>query len=127
MAVTAMTAWHEAKLYVERSVPVSHDALHLLFGVFAWLSFALLLRRPISSWYPLLWLIALIGCNEAIDLWTERWHDVAMQYREGGKDFAMTLLVPTLLALVAHVRPELFGQARLGGRGRRRKQEREQL
>ncbi len=113
--ITAMLWWHDAKLVVEQSVEISHDALHLLFGVLAWLGFALVLRRPISSWYPWLWLAALIGWNEAVDLWTERWHDVGLQYHEGANDLLMTMLVPTIIALAARLRPQMFerGAARV--------------
>jgi hypothetical protein len=39
-----------------------------------------------------------------------------MQYGEGAKDVALTMLVPTLLMFAAKVRPHLFRPA-----GRRRK------
>ena len=116
--VGAMTSWHEAKLFIENSVSITHDALHVIFGVLAWLLFALMLRRPIGSWRPWLWLLALIAWTETVDLWMERWPDPRMQYAEGIKDLLLTMLVPTVLLLAARARPELFRQG--SGRSKRR-------
>ncbi len=114
--VTAMTSWHQAKLFIEHSVTVSNDALHVLVGVLVWLAIALLLRRPISSWHVWLWLFALIAWNETVDLWIDKWPEPGMQYGEGAKDLVLTMLLPTVLMLAARVWPDLFRQ----GVGRRR-------
>jgi hypothetical protein len=103
-----MTSWHEGKLFIEHAIAIDHDALHVIVGVLFWLAFAVVGRRPISSSRPWLWLLALILWNETVDLWTEQWPDPGMQYGEGAKDVALTMLIPTVLMLVARVRPELF-------------------
>ena len=114
-----MASWHQGKLFIEHAVHVSHDSLHVLVSVPLWLVFAVILRRPITSWIPWGWLLALILWNETVDLWMERWPDAGMQYGEGARDVALTMLVPTLLLFAARLRPDLFrGTPR--PRGRRR-------
>ena len=118
-AITAaMASWHQSKLFLEHAVAISHDSLHVLVGVPLWLALALILRRPVTSWTPWLWLLAFILWNETVDLWMERWPDAGMQYGEGAKDVALTMLVPTLLLFAARARPDLFRVA--PRRGRRR-------
>jgi hypothetical protein len=116
-----MASWDQAKSFLEHGLDISRDALHVLIGILAWLIAALLLRRPISSWRPWLWLVALAAFNEVLDLASERWPDAAMQLGEGAKDFALTLLVPTVLMFASRYRPDLFRQSpRRPGRGQRK-------
>lgn len=116
--VAAMSSWHEGKLFVEHSVSISHEALHIFVGVLLWLAFGLLLRRPLSSWWPWLWVLGLILWNETVDLWNEQWPDPGQQYGEGAKDVLITMLVPTLLMTAVRLRPDLF-RPTLRKRGRR--------
>lgn len=108
IVVQAMASWHQGKLFIEHAVSVSHDSLHVIVGVLVWLVLAVVLRRPLTLAGPLMWLLAFILWNEASDLWTEHWPDAGMQYGEGAKDVALTMFVPTVLMLVARLRPELF-------------------
>lgn len=116
--MAAMSSWHEGKLFVEHSVSISHEALHIFVGVLLWLAFGLLLRRPLSSWWPWLWVLGLILWNETVDLWNEQWPDPGQQYGEGAKDVLITMLVPTLLMTAVRLRPDLF-RPTLRKRGRR--------
>jgi hypothetical protein len=118
MITDAMTSWHQAKLFVEHSVAIAHGTLHVILGVLIWLALALLMRRPVTSWYPWLWLLAIILWNETVDLWTERWPDPGQQYGEGFKDLMLTMLVPTIIMFAARTRPDLFRRG-LGPRRRR--------
>jgi hypothetical protein len=106
--VLAMTSWHEGKLFVEHTVAINHDALHIIIGVLVWLGIALVMRRSVSTKFPWLWLLALILWNETVDLWTEQWPDAGMQYGEGAKDVLLTMFVPTVLMFAARLRPALF-------------------
>ena len=106
--VATMTSWHEGKLFIEHAVAISHEALHIFVGVLLWLAFGLLLRRPLSSWRPWLWVLAVILWNETVDLWNEQWPDPGQQYGEGAKDVLITMLVPTLLMFAVRLRPDLF-------------------
>jgi hypothetical protein len=115
--VAAMTSWHQGKLFIEHSLTINHDSLHMLVGVLLWLAFGLLLRQPLTSWRPWLWLFAIILWNETVDLWIEQWPDPGQQYGEGAKDLLLTMAVPTILLFAGRWRPDLFRQ---GPRKRRR-------
>jgi hypothetical protein len=114
---SAMAAWHQGKLFIEHAVAISHDTLHLIVGVLLWLVLCFLTRRPASSWYPWLWLLAFILWNETVDLWVEQWPDPGQQYGEGAKDVLLSMLLPTVLMFAVRWRPGLFAAA---GRRRRR-------
>jgi len=107
-----MASWHQGKLFVEHAVSVRHDSLHVMAGVVVLLAIGLLMRRPISSWRPWLWALALALWNEVVDLWVERWPDPGQQYGEGAKDLLLTMFLPTLLMLAARWRPGLFSGGR---------------
>ena len=115
--VAAMTSWHQGKLFVEHSLTINHDSLHIFVGVLLWVALGLLLRRRLTSWRPWLWLFAIIFWNETVDLWVERWPDPGQQYGEGAKDLLLTMAVPTILMFTARWRPDLFRQ----GAGKRRR------
>jgi hypothetical protein len=115
---SVMTSWHEGKVVIEHAVAISHDSLHVIVGVLLLLGLGLVLRRPISSWRPWLWLFAAILWNETVDLWVEQWPDPGRQYGEGLKDLALTMLLPTVLTLAARVRPDLFRASPRARRGR---------
>ena len=114
----AASSWYQAKLFLEHSVTVSSDALHVMAGPLVQLVAALLLRRPISSFAPWLVLAACTILNETVDLTVERWPEIAMQLGESAKDLALTMLLPTLLLVAARLRPDLF---RRGSGARRRR------
>jgi hypothetical protein len=103
-------------LFFEHAFAIDHDALHVLVGVFGWLVLALILRRPLTSRPPFLWLLALILWNETVDLWVEQWPEPGMQYGECAKDVILTMLLPAILMVSARLRPDLFR----GNPGRRR-------
>jgi len=113
-----MTAWHSSKLLVEHSIPIEHDALHILVGVLLWLALGVLFRRPLGSWLPWLMVLAVIAWNEAVDLWVERWPSPSQQYGEGAKDLLLTMIVPTMLLAALRLRPQLFAAS---ARPRRRR------
>ena len=104
----AMGSWHQGKLFVEHAIAIQHDALHIIFGVVVWVAIATIMRRPLSSRWPWLWLLAIIAWNETVDLWTEQWPDPGQQYGEGAKDLLLTMLLPTLLGVLVNVAPGLF-------------------
>ncbi|MFL6751763.1 MAG: hypothetical protein ACJ8FL_00830 [Sphingomicrobium sp.] len=105
---SAMTSWYQAKLFVEHSLAVSPDSIHVVVGVLALLVVSLLTRRSIASWRPWLVLLVIELLNEAIDLWIEQWPDPGMQYGEGARDLLLTMLLPTVLLLAVRLRPDLF-------------------
>jgi len=108
--------WEDWKLFVERSISFSSDALHIMVGVCIQLAVARLSRRGMSSWLPWLVVLLLTFLNELGDLRYERWPNLAMQLGEGTKDVLLTMFVPTLLFLSARYIPGVFS----GGRRRRK-------
>ena len=106
--ISVMASWHQGKLFIEHAVMISHDSLHVIVGVFLWFVLGFLLRRPLSSWLPWLWLLAFILWNETVDLWVEQWPDPGQQYGEGAKDVLLTMFLPTMLMFAVRLRPELF-------------------
>lgn len=109
---TAMTSWHEGKLFIEHVAAINHDALHIIVGVLLWLGLGLILQRPLSARLPWLWLLALILWNETVDLWVEQWPDAGMQYGECAKDVLLTMFLPTVLLFAVRWRPALFARGR---------------
>ena len=103
-----MSSWYQGKLFIEHSLSISHDSLHIIVGVLLWVALGLVLRRPLSSWRPWLWLLAAVLWNEAVDLWVERWPDPGMQYGEGAKDLMLTMALPAILMWATRSRPDLF-------------------
>ena len=113
-----MMSWYETKMFIEHASIVTSDALHVIVGVLIWIVIAMLLRRPLTDWLPLLLLAVLLIFNETVDLWVERWPDAAMQYGESAKDVLLTLTLPLVLMVLARTRPRLFSGPG-GRRGRR--------
>ena len=117
-----MLSWYQAKMFIEHASFVSSDALHVIAGVLVWILIALALRKSLASPVPLAWLLALLLFNEVVDLWVERWPDLAMQYGESAKDLMVTMALPALLMALARLRPQLFARRERrvpGGRTRR--------
>lgn len=103
-----MSLWYEAKQFLQHSAAISMDALHVIVGVAALIIFAMLLRRPLSSWFPWLLVLAVTLVNEASDLWLEQWPSLGMQYGESARDLALTMLLPTLLLVAVRRLPRIF-------------------
>lgn len=103
-----MSVWYDAKLLLEHASGVSMDALHVLVGVAAQLIFAIIFRTPLASWRPWLFVLTLLLLNEFSDLWVEQWPQPAMQYGEGLKDIGLTMVLPTLIMVLARRKPEVF-------------------
>ena len=110
-----MLSWYQVKTFIEHASFVSSDALHVIAGVLVWILIALTLRRPLSSGVPLAWVLVILLFNEVVDLWVERWPDLAMQYGESAKDLMVTMALPALLTALIRLRPQLF--VRRGSRG----------
>jgi diacylglycerol kinase len=110
--LTAVFAnWYAMKIFLERLISVSTDSLHVIAGVVLQLLCALIARRPLSSWQPWLFVLVALMFNEAVDLWVERWPSLAMQLGESAKDFALTMLLPTVLMLAVRWSPRLAAGA----------------
>jgi hypothetical protein len=107
-----MWSWYDTKLFVERSLFFSSDALHVLTGVIVQLGAGLLLKRAVSSWRPWLVVFALTCFNELIDLKFDYWPRRSAQYGESARDIILTMALPTILLLAARHFPRLFAASR---------------
>lgn len=104
------TVWLQAKELLAHSSGWPMDTLHVVAGVAVQLAAAALLRCSLAEWRPWLAVLALELANEAHDLWVERWPSLPMQLGEGLSDLVATMLLPTLLLIVARHRPALLSR-----------------
>jgi hypothetical protein len=104
--------WFELKKMAEHAIGWPPDTLHVIAGVLLQLLFAALLRRGLRDPRPWALVLVLELANEAHDLWFERWPSLTMQVGEGLRDLAGTMLLPTLLLLLARRRPGLLTDGR---------------
>ena len=100
--------WYQVKLFLEHASGISMDALHILVGFLVFVVAAVLLKRSVGDPLPWLALLILELGNEAYDLHVELWPDPGSQLGEGVKDIMLTMALPTLLLLVARMRPALL-------------------
>ena len=84
------------------------DALHVHVGVIAQLLTAAVLRRSLASPLPWLALFIALCANEWFDLAYETWPNRDEQWGESIRDGWNTMLLPTLLLLVARYAPGLL-------------------
>lgn len=81
------SAFQDSKIWLIDALGLSRDALHIFVGLIVFLGVALILRRPLGSWLPLLAAIAAALIGEAWD-WIDdarrgfehvawrHWHDL---------------------------------------------------
>lgn len=100
--------WHVFKEWLEQASGLDMDALHVHAGVLLQILAALLLRRPLRSPLPWLAVLAAIFANEVYDYRYEVWPDRGVQLAEGARDTWNTMLLPTLILLVARFYPKLL-------------------
>ena len=104
--------WYGIKQWLSLSTGLGMDALHVHAGVLLQLLAALVLRRRLAS--PLPWLLVLlfVVANEYHDYGYEIWRDRAAQRAEAFRDSWNTLLLPTLIMVLARYAPQLFAEPR---------------
>lgn len=100
--------WYAFKLLIEHATGWPMDTLHVMVGVLLQLGFARLLRTSLADVRPWLAVLILELVNEIYDLWFERWPSLPMQLGEGLRDVIGTMLLPTILLLLARRRPALL-------------------
>ncbi len=108
--------WYQVKLFAEHASGISMDALHVILGVVLQLAIALILKSSVARPLPLLLVLGLEILNEANDFRVELWPNAGMQLGESAKDIVLTMLLPTLIFLVARQRPQLLVRRRAAGR-----------
>ena len=98
--------WLKAQI---TNATVERDALHIYAALIVQLAACFLLKRPLGSWLP--WLIVLLAelANEGLDLLLEKepfiheWQIVGSIH-----DLVNTMILPTILLLLARHAPSLF-------------------
>jgi hypothetical protein len=103
--VAGESLWLSAKELAEHASGWPTDTLHVIGGVLLQLLLVAWLGRGLADGRPVLLVLILELVNEAHDLWVERWPSLPMQVGEGLRDLVGTLLLPTVLWLVARHRP----------------------
>lgn len=100
--------WHHLKEWATHAVGLNMDALHVYAGLFLQLGAALVLRRSLRSPWP--WLVVLVAefANEVYDYTYEVWPTRDIQFAEGLRDMWNTMVMPTILLLLARYAPRLL-------------------
>jgi hypothetical protein len=99
--------WQQIKETIAVWTDLERDALHIYAALIAQVGSALLLRRSLAHWAPWLFVLALAGANELLDMYgngvVEDWEvDSAVH------DLWNSMLLPTLLLLLARFAPRLM-------------------
>ena len=100
--------WYGVKEWLEYWSGLDMDSLHVHAGVLGQLAAALLLRRPVRSVIPWLLVLAAAIANEAYDFQYEIWPDRSAQLDGGFRDVWNTMLLPTVLLVLARFYPRVF-------------------
>jgi len=100
--------WHGFKEWLETASGLDMDALHVHAGMLCQLVAALILRRSLRSPLPWLVVLVLVVANEYYDLRYETWPNRGDQWAESIKDGWNTMMLPTLLLLIARLAPKLL-------------------
>lgn len=100
--------WFQVKYMLSVASGLSMDALHVHAGLLCQILAALLLRRRLSSPWPWLVVLLLAVANEWYDYSYETWPDAGEQRAESVRDTWNTMLLPTLVMLLARFVPRLF-------------------
>ena len=108
--------WHGFKEWLETASGLDMDALHVHAGILCQLIAAAAVRRSLR--HPLPWLIVLAAVilNEAYDLHYEIWPTRGDQWAESIKDGWNTMLLPTVMLLLARFAPRLLTGPLAAGR-----------
>src|SRR5947209_1040154 len=84
------------------------DALHVYAGVSIQLGAAVILRRSLKSPWPWLVVAGVEFANEVYVYTYETWPDRDIQFAEGLRDMWNTMVLPSLLLLLARYAPRLL-------------------
>lgn len=112
--------WTIAKDMASHASALSRDALHVHAGVLGQLILAALLGRSLASPWPWLAVLAAALANEWWDLRYEIWTTRDDQYAASLHDMLNTMLLPTLLLLIARFAPGLLARRPSAGSRKRR-------
>lgn len=101
MQISGRTVWAESKRWIEDTLGIAGDQVHVHIGLAMFLIAAVILRRR-KRGLLLAWLIVffLQGFNEALDAWVWLNWTGTVNWAESARDFAATLFWPSVLCLL---------------------------
>jgi hypothetical protein len=100
--------WHHIKEWLTHAIGLNQDALHVYSGVFLQIGAAILLRKSLKSPWPWLAVAGVEFANEVYDYTYEVWPNRDIQLAEGLRDMWNTMVLPTLLLVLARYAPRLI-------------------
>lgn len=99
--------WQQIKETIAFWTDLERDALHIYAALLVQVASAWVLRRRLAHWLPWACVLALAVANELLDMkgddLVERW-----ELDAGLHDLWNTMVLPTLLLLLASFAPRLF-------------------
>jgi hypothetical protein len=104
----ALFSEDDLKLFIDRSLGFSQDAIDVVAGVAVLFAAALVLRKPVSSIWPLLIVLLLASLNASSDWWMGQGPRPDPHFRQAARDLLVTMAVPMLLMLSARWAPWLY-------------------
>ena len=109
------TTFQSIKLAIIAASQLSRDALHVYVGLGTFLAAAMLFRRSIRSFLPLLAVLVVALLVEAVDLRDDLVTRGHMRWLASTHDLLNTLFWPTVLLLLARHTRWLGGSSGSGG------------
>lgn len=106
--------WTVTKDWLSAMLHLTHTDLHLVLGIVVTLLFGRLLRRPLTSWLPLLPVAVLEFINEGLDALTTRLTSAGQRWFETMVGVAATLLPSALIIAAARVEAKSVAVKRRG-------------
>jgi cell shape-determining protein MreD len=98
------TTFQALKLSIIAASQLSRDALHIYVGLATFVVAALVFRRSIRSWLPLLAVLVVAMVIEAVDLRDDLLTRGRPRWLASTHDLLNTMVWPTVLFLVARTR-----------------------
>ena len=102
----------DTKELLEAWSQISPETWHVLIGVLIQLAVAALVRRGIGSFIPWGVVLALELANEINDIFFRYWEVRPYAVAENAMDAVLTMILPTLLFILARAKPRIFGLTR---------------
>jgi hypothetical protein len=102
--------WHHVKDWLAHATGLDMDALHVHAGVLLQIAAAIVLRRPLRSVWPWLVVLGAESANEIYDYTYEVWpgDERRIQLAEGIRDLWNTMVIPSLILILARYAPALL-------------------
>lgn len=99
--------WQQIKDVIAYYTDLERDALHIYAALLVQVGAALVLRRRLSHWLPWAAVLAFAVGNEGLDSYGDRLVE-PWELDAGLHDLWNTMVLPTLLLLLARFAPRLF-------------------